>query len=437
MEVSQSRRVLVLASFHTDHLSTIFLILALIHTFLVSYFAKISVSLKQFPLLRILFSLLSEVELAFGIWAITFLLIWLFRDGSDNVFEFCKNLNITEPLFIFCIIVMASVKPILQFARKFIVNMAEKIAQTFKVDLLMTQFLILFILGPLLGSILTEPAAITITALTLIQMCKIEKVNTYFLYALVGLLFVNISVGGALTPFAAPPILVVARTWNWNAKSVFLNLGLPAMISVILNAVYVKIKYKKEILIFLKPLKIQNNLVPSWVASIHFLLLLALIVCIHQPLFLLAVLVLFVIYTKLTKKFQEKLHWKESFLVAFFLMGLLILGSFQRWWLEPLLIGLSNRTVFFAAVALTAVTDNAALTYLASQVSVLKESAKWALVSGALAGGGLTILANAPNPIGFSLLSSKFPMGLLNSGKLFVAAVVPTIITVICFLIFS
>lgn len=117
---------------------------------------------------------------------------------------------------------------------------------------------------------------------------------------------------------------------------------------------------------------------------------------------------------------------REGLLVAFFLAGLVVLGGQQQWWLQPVLAGMDNAVLFVGAAALTAVTDNAALTYLGSLVSGLSDSAKYALVSGAVAGGGLTVIANAPNPAGFSILKEHFAGQVINPAGLFAAALIPT-----------
>ena len=61
----------------------------------------------------------------------------------------------------------------------------------------------------------------------------------------------------------------------------------------------------------------------------------------------------------------------------------------------------AQSALFFGAAALTAITDNAALTYLGSLVEDISDQSKYSLVAGAVAGGGLTVIANAPNPAGF------------------------------------
>jgi Na+/H+ antiporter NhaD/arsenite permease-like protein len=112
---------------------------------------------------------------------------------------------------------------------------------------------------------------------------------------------------------------------------------------------------------------------------------------------------------------------------------LVVLGSLQQWWLQPLLSDLDSTTLFLGAIGLTAITDNAALTYLGSLVSGISDSAKYALVAGAVTGGGLTVIANAPNPAGFAILKEYFDEKSISPLHLFLAALLPTIIAAACF----
>jgi Na+/H+ antiporter NhaD/arsenite permease-like protein len=82
---------------------------------------------------------------------------------------------------------------------------------------------------------------------------------------------------------------------------------------------------------------------------------------------------------------------------------------------------------------LTAFTDNAALTYLGSLVDGLSDGFKYALVAGAVTGGGLTIIANAPNPAGLAILRSYFDDEAVNPLGLFLAALPPTLIAAMLF----
>ena len=124
---------------------------------------------------------------------------------------------------------------------------------------------------------------------------------------------------------------------------------------------------------------------------------------------------------------------REALFVAFFLSGLVVVGGLQPWWLEPVLMGMDANTVYFGATALTAVTDNAALTYLGSLVEGLSPDFKTALVAGAVTGGGLTLIANAPNPAGASILKEKFSQGAIQPLGLLLAALPPTFVAVLAF----
>ena len=97
--------------------------------------------------------------------------------------------------------------------------------------------------------------------------------------------------------------------------------------------------------------------------------------------------------------------------------------------------GLSPDVLFWGAMVLTALTDNAALTYLGSLVDGTSQAWRYMLVAGAVTGGGLTVIANAPNPAGFAILKSEFTDGTISAAPLFAAALVPTLIAATFFLI--
>ena len=120
-------------------------------------------------------------------------------------------------------------------------------------------------------------------------------------------------------------------------------------------------------------------------------------------------------------------------MVAFFLAGLVVLGGQQQWWLQEVLSRMNETTLFYGAAALTAITDNAALTYLGSLVDGVSDDYKYSLVAGAVAGGGLTVIANAPNPAGFAILKDNFEDQSIGALGLFAAALPPTLVVIACF----
>jgi hypothetical protein len=153
----------------------------------------------------------------------------------------------------------------------------------------------------------------------------------------------------------------------------------------------------------------------------------------HHAVVFIALFLFFLGFAEAYKAWQSRLILREGLMVAFFLGGLVVLGGQQRWWLQPLLAGSSPTALYFGATALTAITDNAALTYLGSLVDGVSDAFKYSIVAGAVAGGGLTVIANAPNPAGFAILKDRFPDGAISAGGLAAAAALPTLVAIAAF----
>ncbi|MDB5952666.1 MAG: hypothetical protein JWR65_4521, partial [Massilia sp.] len=173
---------------------------------------------------------------------------------------------------------------------------------------------------------------------------------------------------------------------------------------------------------------------PRMVALIHLGFLAAVVMLAHHPVLFLGLFLLFLGFTQAYQRYQDPLILKEGLLVGFFLAGLVVLGGMQQWWLQPLVSSLGPTALFFGALALTAITDNAALTYLGSLISGLGAHEKYMLVAGAVAGGGLTVIANAPNPAGASLLRRGFNDESIGAVGLFLGALAPTAVAAAMFL---
>ena len=105
----------------------------------------------------------------------------------------------------------------------------------------------------------------------------------------------------------------------------------------------------------------------------------------------------------------------------------------QAWRIAPVLGSLVDVPLMLMATVLTAFNDNAAITFLSTLVPDFSISAKYAVVAGAVTGGGLTVIANAPNPAGQSILSKFFPGG-VSPLKLALGALIPTIILGLVFM---
>jgi len=399
--------------------------LALLHTFSTQYFEKLS---HRYPRHSGIWHLLGEVEVVFGFWAMVLVVFMLLAMGKQDAIAYLQGRNFTEPMFVFVIMVIAGTRPILQLSNAFVLRLAQVLPVQPGVAL---YFLVLSVV-PLIGSFITEPAAMTLAALMLRDTLFSSNISNKLKYATIGVLFVNISIGGTLTPFAAPPVLMVAGKWNWDIVFMLTTFGWKAALAVLVNATVVTFLFRAQLAHMSK----QNREQPtfSWpVALVHLVLLTLVVVFAHYPVMFMGLFLFFMGYVTAYPQHQDRLILREALLVAFFLAGLVVLGGLQQWWLEPVLMSLDANAVFFGATALTAITDNAALTYLGSLVEGLSDEFKVALVAGAVTGGGLTVIANAPNPAGVSILRSKFDNNSVHPVGLLLGALPPTIVAALAF----
>lgn len=409
--------------------ATLFFFLAIIHTFLVSKFEHIADQKIKGSISNNIWHLLADVEVVFGLWALVFLVVFFVLKGADSTFQYVDSLNFTEPAFVFVIMCIAATRPVVLLAKNIIKFFAKLLPFSEK----MSFYLSALIIGPILGSFITEPATMTVTALILLESFYKDQVSLKFKYATIGLLFVNVSVGGTLTHFAAPPVLMVASKWHWNTPYMLEHFGYKSLVAIVLSTVLYAFYFRNELhgKVLEKQHK-ENYLIPKWWKILSHLIFLFLVVyTAHHPKIFIGIFCFFLGFVKITERYQDALKIKTAFLVAFFLAGLVTLGSMQAWWLSPLLTRLNDVSLFLGATLLTAITDNAALTYLGSLVD-LSETSKYALVAGAVSGGGLTVIANAPNPAGFGILKDSFGPDGIDPIKLFLYALIPTIIVVLC-----
>ncbi len=400
--------------------------IAVAHTFSTKLFEKLA---HRQPNHAGVWHLLGEVEIVFGFWAMVLIVALAIVATPGDAIGYLDARNFTEPMFVFAIMVIAGTRAILQLSRAGVIAVARFVPLPGAVGF---HFVALSVV-PLLGSLITEPAAMTLAALMLRDRIFGAAVSQKLKYATIGTLFVNVSIGGTLTSFAAPPVLMVAAKWNWDSWYMLSHFGWKAAIAVIVNALAVALIFRSELSKLPRTAVEKTESVPVWVGAIHVALLAGVVALAHHPAAFMGLLLLFMGIATAYPQFQDRLILREGLLVAFFLAGLVVLGGQQQWWLEPLLHSMDDTTVYFGATALTAITDNAALTYLGSQVEGLSESFKQALVAGAVTGGGLTVIANAPNPAGFAILRSRFEDGAISPLGLFVAAAGPTLVAILAF----
>lgn len=459
--------------------ATLIFFAAVAHTFLATKFNKLAHQFEQAHRERMnrdqkfyvlgkepvsfratLFHFLGEVEAIFGIWLIPLLACMAIMEpeGLLTAAHYIDSRNYTEPMFVVIIMAIASSRPVIQIAETSLRKVASIGKRTPS-----AWWLSILIIAPLLGSFITEPAAMTIAALLIGQQFYHLDPSPKLKYATLGLLFVNISVGGTLTHFAAPPVLMVANSWHWNLPYMFTHFGWRAVLGVIVATTVYFLVFRKEFTALnQKARELESSTsdepepepAPIWVILVHLAFVAWTVLTLHHPAFFIGGFLFFIAFTMATHHHQLEIRLKSPLLVGFFLAGLVTHGGLQGWWISPVLGMLAEIPLFIGSTILTAFNDNAAITFLASQVPAFSpdqfltghwvsktgealataQGLEYAVVAGAVTGGGLTVIANAPNPAGQSILSKYFKNGISPLGLL-LGALFPTVVMAACFMI--
>ncbi len=412
-------------------LATVLFVVAVLHTFSVQYFARWAHRFPKGSVAENLLHFLAETEVVFGLWAaVLFVGVGIVQGSVEEAIHYIESLNFTEAKFVLVVMVVAATRPVVTLGEAILTFVSRRLPLNESLAFFVTALS----LGPLLGSFITEPAAMTLLAIVLKRRYFDQGISLRLAYATLGLLFVNVSIGGTLTHFAAPPVLMVAQKWGWDTPFMLTHFGWRAALSAMVSTVLVAFTFRRE-LQALPPVQIHNRRIPAWLTLLHVLFLAAVVYFAHHPDVFFGVLMLFLGLTTATREYQDNLKLREGLLVGFFLAGLVTLGSLQEYWLRPLIGQLDGSMLFFGATSLTAITDNAALTYLGSLVEGIGPDLKYALVAGAVTGGGLTVIANAPNPAGVGILQTSKVFGSegISPLRLFLGSLGPTLVAVVWF----
>jgi putative Na+/H+ antiporter len=427
--------------------ATVIFLLAVVHTFAAKRFRSLAHALQerhdaarraagQEPESSVAAEVLhffGEVEVIFGLWGVPLAIALDFVHDWGTVKHYLQDtVDFTEALFVVVIMALAATRPVLRVAEavlRIVAGLGKGTPAAWWAAILTV--------GPLLGSLITEPAAMTICALLLSRRFYACRPSARLAYATLGLLFVNVSVGGTLTHFAAPPVLMVARPWGWDLAHMLEHFGARAVAGILVSTVIVFLAFRRELLALVAPPPDAQGArrIPAWVVVTNLAFMAFVVYHSHYPAVFVAGFLFFLGFAQATARHQGAIDLKPPMLVGFFLGALVVHGGLQGWWIAPLLERLREGTLFTGAILLTAVNDNALITYLATLVPGLSASAQYAVVAGAVTGGGLTVIANAPNPAGQAILNEHFADGVSPVGLLLGAAV-PTLVFVTVFRLF-
>jgi hypothetical protein len=436
--------------------STAIFVLAIVHTFAAARFVAMSHRVQRAhdaraiargaarrpSVLAEMLHFVGEVEVVFGLWAVVLLLVVSAYKGWETASHyFSGTVNYTEALFVVVIMALASSRPVVVFAEgvmRYAANAGGATPAAWWIAILT--------LGPVLGSVITEPAAMTISALLLARQFYDLRPSGRLKYATLGLLFVNVSIGGTLTHFAAPPVLMVARPWGWTTAYMLAHVGWRALIAIVISTAIYFAAFRAEFRqLARRPRRPDVEQpdeeasgeslllpVPPWIVAVHLAFIAWTVINAHYPALFIGGFLFFLGFARATAAYQSRIDMRSPLLVGFFLGGLVIHGGLQGWWIAPVLSGLSETPLFLAASFLTAFNDNALITYLATLVPSLDAGMKSAIVEGAVTAGGLTVIANAPNPAGQALLARFFEGSILPLG-LMLGALIPTLVAALTF----
>lgn len=439
-------------------LATVLFALAVLHTFFVKRFAHWAHKYPAGSVGENVLHFLAETEIVFGVWAAILVIGIAVLNGSIHdavtyveklggssdpaeveklgsvaeAVDYVKGTtdSYKEPKFVMIVMIMAATRPVVNMAELLILWIARLLPMRESVSF----YIAALSFGSLFGSFITEPAAMTLLAMLLRRRYFDQNIGRTLAYATIGLLFVNVSIGGTLTHFAAPPVLMVASKWSWGTWFMASTFGWRAAASCLCSTLMVALCFWKQ-LSLVQADTTERQAIPAWLTALHLVFLGAVVAFAHHADVFVGIFMIFLGLVAATQEYQEPLKLKEGLLVGFFLAGLVTLGSLQNYWLKPLITSLDGAQLYFGATALTAITDNAALTFLGSQVQGISDELKYALVAGAVTGGGLTVIANAPNPAGAGILQSSKAFGDdgIHPVGLFLGATPPTLMAIAFF----
>ena len=314
----------------------------------------------------------AKLRSSLGLWALILVVAIFINNGAHAATQYIDSRNFTEPMFVFAITVVAGTRPILQPA----MAVASFIGRVIPLPGSIGFYFTVLALVPLLGSFITEPAAMTLAALILAQSIFARAISPRLKYATLGVLFVNVSIGGTLTPFAAPPILMVAGKWNWDIAFMLSTIGWKAAVAVVVNALGAAFLFRHELgRLSLSTGESANLSVPLVLVVIHVAFLAGIVVFAHHPAMFMGLFLFFLGVAHAYERDHDRLLLREG----------------------------------------------------------LSDEFKYSLVTGAVTGGRLTIIANAPNPAGIAILHGHFADETVHPLGLLLGALRPTLIAVLAF----
>jgi hypothetical protein len=417
-------------------ISTVIFALAIIHTLLTPTIHKKAQAIavlkqkdelnwKRHHFSSELLYFFGEVEVVFGLWLIPLFFCFAFFYGWVPLLEYLNNRNFIDPLYLMVIVAVIGTRPIMVFAEQ-VLEMIARIGN----DSAAAWWWTLLTITPLLGAFIKEPGAMALASFLLVKKFYAFKPSSKLAHVTLALLFINVSIGGIVTYFSSRSFFIIAKNWDYDFFSTFLVFGWKSILAILLaNSccfLFFRKEFKNNLPPFIKNSE-QTHGMPIWITLTHVVFLIAIALTSSYPVIFVGLFLIFLGFYQATLFYQEPIHMRRALLVGFFFASLIVHGQLQGWWVGPMLKSASYLGTFVFSGILSAFIDNATVAYVFVNLPFLDKLDHYLLTVGAMSSGGLTVIANAPNPIGVAILRDHFEGG-LSFAKLFLAACVPTII---------
>ena len=178
-----------------EGLGTLLFGAAVLHTLAAGRIHAYAVRFPEGGVARNTLLLLGEVEIVFGLWAGIAILTYALRENGRAAVHYLEGRNYAEPLFVFTILTLAATRPIEVAARRLLKEYSRALRLLLPISLAGAELFGILSLGALAGSVITEPAAMTIAALLLRErFYQHPPVSHRLKFAILATLLVNISI---------------------------------------------------------------------------------------------------------------------------------------------------------------------------------------------------------------------------------------------------
>ncbi len=414
---------------------------AVFHTFLTPSLAKIYQEYqhkkmvfperwKRYLLLGECFRLLSKIELVFIFWAVPLFFLFLWCEGYKVTMGYFNSRNYLSALFIMVMLILLESKPIEYFSECVFSTIAKIGRQSPK-----CWWWTLMIAAPLSSFFLKETGAMIIASTLLVKHFYRLFPSTKFGYATMGLLFSNISISGLLSAFSSRALFMILPSVKWGNTMILQHFCWKAVLAILISTSVCYWIFRKEFDSFpaVSVSAKAKERIPKWVICTHIGFVAALMILQSEPLFMGALFVFYLAFQNFTVFYQHSINLAKIAFVGLFFVGLVVFGGLQEWWVLEVMHRMSDFGYLITAYILSISLDNALVNYIVHNLPVATDCYLYLVLSGCMSAGGLTLIANMPNIVGYLILKPSFPSSSFSLGWLFLAALGPSCISVLIF----